>query len=180
MLIYLFTLKTFKMSEINDFFKSYQRLICIHTDGSTFKLKGCILTMSFLDCNGALIPYSYESWKDENSDGRDRLSKYFYIYSSLMIFLKDTLSFIKYHFTENQGKLSSTRTSPSINSQGSASDGHEDRQFVVLTSEKQARVVALPSQNSVYKQPLVTETNIVIKAEITSLKGNHSFFLFLF
>lgn len=25
--------------------------------------------MSFLDCNGALIPYSYEPWKDE---GRQR------------------------------------------------------------------------------------------------------------
>lgn len=24
--------------------------------------------MSFLDCNGALIPYSYESWKDDSKD----------------------------------------------------------------------------------------------------------------
>jgi hypothetical protein len=31
--------------------------------------------MSFLDCNGALIPYSYEAWKDENKDGRERISK---------------------------------------------------------------------------------------------------------
>lgn len=34
--------------------------------GSMFRLKGSILSMSFLDCNGALIPYSYEPWKDEN------------------------------------------------------------------------------------------------------------------
>lgn len=60
--------------------------------------------------------------------------------------------------------------SPSINSQGSNADGYEDRQFVVLTSEKQARVVALPSQNCVYKQQLA-DTHLVIKAEITSLKG---------
>ena len=77
-------------------------------------------------------------------------------------------------FTENQGKFSSTRMSPSINSQGSGTDAYEDRQFVVLTSEKQARVVALPSQNCVYKQQLA-ETHIVIKAEITSLKGNSLF-----
>lgn len=41
-----------------------------------FRLKGSILSMSFLDCNGALIPYSYEPWKDDNrgNDGsrRDR------------------------------------------------------------------------------------------------------------
>lgn len=41
-----------------------------------FRLKGSILSMSFLDCNGALIPYSYEPWKDDNrgTDGsrRDR------------------------------------------------------------------------------------------------------------
>lgn len=44
--------------------------------GSMFRLKGSILSMSFLDCNGALIPYSYEPWKDDNRSGdasrRDR------------------------------------------------------------------------------------------------------------
>jgi syntaxin-binding protein 5 len=33
--------------------------------GPIFRLKGSILCMSFLDCNGALVPYSYEPWKDE-------------------------------------------------------------------------------------------------------------------
>ena len=54
--------------------------IKLYLDGSTFKLKGCILTMSFLDCNGALIPYSYESWKDENADVKDRNSMFFIIW----------------------------------------------------------------------------------------------------
>ncbi|XP_014209058.1 syntaxin-binding protein 5-like isoform X4 [Copidosoma floridanum] len=128
-----------------------QPVIISSCNGTTFKLKGCILTMSFLDCNGALIPYSYESWKDESGDGKDRHTR----------------------IAENQGKFSSTRMSPSINSQGSTVDGHEDRQFVVLTSDKQARVVALPSQNCVYKQQLTTvEPQIVIKAEITSMKDS--------
>ncbi|CAL1675644.1 unnamed protein product [Lasius platythorax] len=113
-------------------------------NGSTFKLKGCILSMSFLDCNGALIPYLFESWKDENTDGKER--------------------------NKSQGKCTNSRMSPSANTQVSG-DNFEDRQFVVLTSEKQARVVALPSQNCVYRQQLA-ESHIVIKAEVTSLKDN--------
>ncbi|KYN17887.1 Syntaxin-binding protein 5 [Trachymyrmex cornetzi] len=119
-------------------------------NGSTFKLKGCILSMSFLDCNGALIPYSYESWKDENTDGKER---------NIWIFVK-----------ESQGKCTNSRMSPSTNTQVGG-DNFEDRQFVVLVSEKQARVVALPSQNCVYRQQLA-ETHIVIKAEVTPLKDN--------
>lgn len=42
-------------------------LVCL-AGGPIFRLKGSILTMSFLDCNGALIPYSYESWKDDSKD----------------------------------------------------------------------------------------------------------------
>lgn len=45
-----------------------------------------------------------------------------------------------------------------------------DRQFVALVSEKQARVVALPSHNCVYRQQLA-DTDFVVKAEIISLKG---------
>lgn len=45
-----------------------------------------------------------------------------------------------------------------------------DRQFVVIVSEKQARVVALPSHNCVYRQQLV-ENDFVVKSEIISLKG---------
>ncbi|XP_072755155.1 syntaxin-binding protein 5 isoform X4 [Anoplolepis gracilipes] len=115
-------------------------------NGSTFKLKGCILSMSFLDCNGALIPYLFESWKDENTDGKER--------------------------NKSQGKCTNSRMSPSANTQVSG-DNFEDRQFVVLASEKQARVVALPSQNCVYRQQLA-DTHIVIKAEVTPLKDNVS------
>ncbi|XP_011159587.1 syntaxin-binding protein 5 isoform X11 [Solenopsis invicta] len=113
-------------------------------NGSTFKLKGCIQSISFLDCNGALIPYSYESWKDESTDGKER--------------------------NRSQGKCTNSRMSPSTNPQVGG-DNFEDRQFVVLASEKQARVVALPSQNCIYRQQLA-ETHIVIKTEITSLKDN--------
>lgn len=78
--------------------------------------------------------------------------------------------------SEGQGK-SNSRMSPLLNAQvssGGASggaDSFEDRQFTVLISEKQARVVALPSLNCVYRQQL-SDSHVVIKAEITSLKGN--------
>lgn len=51
-----------------------------------------------------------------------------------------------------------------------AADTAGDRQFVVVASEKQARVVALPSQNCVYRQQIV-DTDFVVKAETVSLKG---------
>ncbi|XP_061936659.1 syntaxin-binding protein 5 isoform X8 [Apis cerana] len=71
----------------------------------------------------------------------------------------------------SQGKCTNSRMSPSMNTPAGTGDGFEDRQFVVLASEKQARVVALPSQNCLYRQQLA-ETHIVIKAEITTLKDN--------
>ncbi|XP_054003624.1 syntaxin-binding protein 5 isoform X3 [Hylaeus anthracinus] len=122
-----------------------QPVVVSSCNGSTFKLKGSILLMSFLDCNGALIPCSYESWKDETVEGKDR--------------------------NKSQGKCTNSRMSPSLNTQVTTGDGFEDRQFVVLTSEKQARVLALPSQNCLYRQQLA-ETHIVIKSEITSIKDN--------
>ncbi|XP_053979082.1 syntaxin-binding protein 5 isoform X4 [Hylaeus volcanicus] len=122
-----------------------QPVVVSSCNGSTFKLKGSIILMSFLDCNGALIPCSYESWKDETVEGKDR--------------------------NKSQGKCTNSRMSPSLNTQVTTGDGFEDRQFVVLTSEKQARVLALPSQNCLYRQQLA-ETHIVIKSEITSIKDN--------
>lgn len=161
-------------------------IILFLLDGSTFKLKGCILSMSFLDCNGALIPYSYESWKDDSTDSKDRnsmcivtLNILYTIDVSIRIFSRYRSNNIFYSLIimvrcigiiGSQGKCTNSRMSPSMNAQVAAGDGFEDRQFVVLASEKQARVVALPSQNCLYRQQLA-ETHIVIKAEITSLKG---------
>lgn len=48
-----------------------------------------------------------------------------------------------------------------------------DRQFVVIVSEKQARVVALPSQTCIYRQQIV-DADFVVKAETISIKGIYS------
>lgn len=58
--------------------------------------------------------------------------------------------------------------SPTLNQDAAA--GFGDRQFMVITSEKQARVVALPSQNCVYRLQ-ITETDFVVRAEIVTMKG---------
>ncbi|BES93882.1 LLGL2 [Nesidiocoris tenuis] len=109
--------------------------------GTMFRLKGSILTMSFLDCNGALIPYTFESWRDDTKD-KQRSSR---------------------------TNSNSSRMSPP----GSATSGEFscDRQFVVIVSEKQAIVAALPSHNVVYKIQ-ITEVDFVVKAEIISLKDS--------
>lgn len=58
------------------------------------------------------------------------------------------------------------RMSPTL----SGSDSFSDRQFIAITSEKSARVIALPSQNCVYRQQ-IADTDYVVKAEIISFKG---------
>ena len=55
---------------------------------------------------------------------------------------------------------------------GVGNDLYSDRQFIAITSEKQARVVALPSQNCVYRQQ-IADSDYVVKAEIISLKGKN-------
>lgn len=56
--------------------------------------------------------------------------------------------------------------SPTLNQDA----GFGDRQFIVITSEKQCRIIALPSQNCVYRLQ-ITETDFVVRAEVVSMKG---------
>lgn len=66
-------------------------------------------------------------------------------------------------------KQGSNRMSPTLGA-GSSTDSFSDRQFIAITSEKTARVIALPSQNCVYRQQ-IADTDYVVKAEVISLKG---------
>lgn len=61
--------------------------------------------------------------------------------------------------------------SPTLGSSSGSTDSFSDRQFIAITSEKTARVIALPSQNCVYRQQ-IADTDYVVKAEVISLKGN--------
>jgi hypothetical protein len=59
--------------------------------------------------------------------------------------------------------------SPTLNQDS----GFGDRQFMVITSEKQCRIVALPSQNCVHRLQ-ITETDFVVRAEVISMKGKYT------
>ncbi|CAG9772356.1 unnamed protein product [Ceutorhynchus assimilis] len=124
--------------------RSSQPVVVSMVGMTIFRLKGGILTLSFLDCNGSLIPYSYENWRDDNREKRER----------------DRTP------TRNQNRMS-----PTLGENSTRSDNYNDRQFVVIASEKQARVVALPSQNCVYRQQLA-DSDFVVKAEVISFKDS--------
>lgn len=68
---------------------------------------------------------------------------------------------------ETPTKSSTNRMSPTLNQEAG---GFGDRQFIVITSEKQCRIVALPSQNCVYRLQ-ITETDFIVRAEVVSMKG---------
>ncbi|XP_058063888.1 syntaxin-binding protein 5 isoform X2 [Anopheles bellator] len=108
--------------------------------GAMFRLKGSILSMSLLDCNGALIPYAFETWREDTKDGKEKRER-------------------------TPTKTSSNKMSPTN------PDGLCDRQFIVIASEKQAGVYALPSQNCVYRKKLV-DFDFIVKAEIISMKDS--------
>ncbi|KAJ8945856.1 hypothetical protein NQ318_002694 [Aromia moschata] len=121
--------------------RSSQPVVVSLVGATIFRLKGSILAISFLDCNGTLIPNTFESWKDDNREKRDKTP------------------------TRNQNRMSPTLGGEIL----SRGDTFTDRQFVVMASEKQARVVALPSQTCVYRQQLA-DSDFVVKADVITLK----------
>lgn len=60
--------------------------------------------------------------------------------------------------------------SPTLGENQNRTDSVADRQYVVIASEKQARVVGLPSQTCMYRQQ-IADTDFVVKAEVISVKG---------
>ena len=57
--------------------------------------------------------------------------------------------------------------SPTLNQEA----GFGDRQFIVIASEKQCRIIALPSQNCVYRLQITETTDYVVRAEVVSMRG---------
>lgn len=75
--------------------------------------------------------------------------------------------------TRNQNRMS-----PTLGEYSMKSDNCSDRQFIVIASEKQARVVALPSQTCIYRQQLA-DSDFVVKAEVISFKGKQKVIFYL-
>ncbi|XP_076372767.1 syntaxin-binding protein 5-like isoform X6 [Tachypleus tridentatus] len=119
--------------------------VIVSPSGTIYRMKGSVLSVAFLDSSGALIPYLSESWRDisrnNNKEKDDKKMK------------------------APMNNSSKNRASPT-----SSSSEVKDSQFVVMASEKQARVVALPSQTCVYKTNL-TDTSFVVRAEVIPMKS---------
>lgn len=115
--------------------------------GSMFRLKGPILSISFLDSSGVLMLPMSEQWKDR-PDSRER---------------EEAPSARRLRSMPSRGARISPTTSQSV-------EAPRDSQFVVMASEKQARVVALPSQTALFKATL-TETSFVVCTEVLSIKS---------
>ncbi|CAH8871463.1 unnamed protein product [Trichobilharzia szidati] len=71
------------------------------------------------------------------------------------------------------GTLQSGATTGLDSPTGSKGFVDSDRQLVVLCSEKQARVVALPSQTCLYKVK-ITETSQVVRASVQRFRSSHN------
>lgn len=120
--------------------------VIVSPSGTIFRLKGSILAMSFLDCNGVLIPTMSEQWKDlmkekEKDKEREKLQ------------------------SRQMSVAQKPRISPTSSTEWS------DKQYTVICSEKQATVVSLPSQTCPYKAK-ITESSFVVRAEVVTLRDS--------
>ncbi|XP_070569216.1 syntaxin-binding protein 5-like isoform X4 [Ptychodera flava] len=113
--------------------------VIVSPSGTVLRLKGAILCMSFLDFSGNFIPAQTDNWKDMN-------------------LTKET--------STKEKMKRETPTRPKMSP--SSSTEIVDRQFVVICSEKQAKVISLPSQTCAYRVK-VTETSYAIKAAVVSM-----------
>ncbi|KAK6170712.1 hypothetical protein SNE40_019034 [Patella caerulea] len=122
--------------------------VIVSPSGTIFRLKGSILAMSFLDCNGVLIPSQCEHWKESPGNPKEARD---------MTRDERALKFRQMSVTSKQ------RISPTSSTELC------DRQFGIICSEKQARVMSLPSQTCAYKAQ-ITENSFVVRAEVVSVR----------
>ncbi|XP_024075627.1 syntaxin-binding protein 5 isoform X1 [Terrapene carolina triunguis] len=121
-----------------------QRLIqpvIVSPSGTILRLKGAILRMAFLDTTGSIVPPAYEPWREHNVS-EDK---------------------------DEKDKLKKRR--PVSVSPSSSSQEISENQYAVICSEKQAKVISLPSQNCIHKQN-ITETSFVLRGDIVALSNS--------
>ncbi|XP_014061035.1 syntaxin-binding protein 5 isoform X12 [Salmo salar] len=112
------------------------------TSGTLARLKGSILRMAFLDNTGTFLPPAFETWYEPNAAGAD---------------------------SEERDKARKRRP---VSVSPSTSQELQESQYAVVCSEKQAKVIALPSQNCIFKHS-ITETSFVLRADVVQMNiGN--------
>lgn len=115
--------------------------VIVTPSGTIFRLKGTVVLLASLDCMGNLVPPAFEPWKDHNKEERDTKDK-------------------------RMGVLQQRpRMSPS------SSTEIADRQFIVICSEKEVKVISLPSQTCTYKAK-ICDTSYLVRADIFNLHNS--------
>lgn len=122
-------------------------LLSNKNQGSIFRVKGSMLCVAFIEPSGNLISNPSEPWRDETKEARDSRSR------------TPTRSGMPMPLSGAAGGVGSDALS-------------SDDQYTVMVSEKQARVVSLPSQTCLYRVNLATaESTFAVTANVVSLKG---------
>ncbi|KAH9511947.1 Syntaxin-binding protein 5, variant 4 [Dermatophagoides farinae] len=147
------------------------RVLCLQTVLATpsptiFRLKGSILNIGFLDLNGCSLPLSADSWKDNNKRNETSTP------TSTGESNKRTGS-LTITRTGSGGSASNrmTKTSPT-----SSTTDVRDSHLVVLTSEKQIRLIVMPQQICAQKA-VITETSFAVRADLVFIKNQDAYCL---
>lgn len=123
--------------------------------GSIFRVKGSLLCLAFMEPSGSPIANPTEPWRDESKESKELRSR------------TPTRSSI------TPGVLPGSSGSVVV---GNGGDAPSDHQYAVMVSEKQARVVSLPSQTCLYRVNLApAESAFVVTANVVNLKGIFSY-----
>uniref|UniRef100_A0A8C7MHK0 Syntaxin-binding protein 5-like n=1 Tax=Oncorhynchus kisutch TaxID=8019 RepID=A0A8C7MHK0_ONCKI len=116
--------------------------VIVLPSGTLGRLKGSILRMAFLDNTGTFLPPAFELWYEPNAVGAD---------------------------SEERDKARKRRP---VSVSPSTSQELQESQYAVVCSEKQAKVIALPSQNCIFKHS-ITETSFILRADVVQMNiGN--------
>ncbi|XP_049310560.1 syntaxin-binding protein 5 isoform X3 [Bactrocera dorsalis] len=133
--------------------------------GPLVRLKGSITSMSFLDSFGSLIPYSFEAWRDDGKKDRTPTKSSSKTSPTFTPTTANTISSIP-GGNSSSGNASSSGISGSLST---GLDSFTDRQYIVITSEKQTKVFDIANQSCIYRINL-SEMDFAVKAETISMK----------
>ncbi|KAG7265841.1 hypothetical protein CRUP_010483 [Coryphaenoides rupestris] len=116
--------------------------------GTLVRLKGGIMTMALLDSAGALLPPAYEPWYDPNASDEDK--------------------------EKERSRRRRPTSPPAASSQegGGGGGGVAEGQYAVVCSEKQAKVLAMPSQAVAFKHN-ITESSFVLRADVVQMANTY-------
>ncbi|KAK1805489.1 hypothetical protein P4O66_019789 [Electrophorus voltai] len=112
--------------------------VIVSPGGTLIKLKGSIVRMAFLDATGSLLPPASEAWHEPNAPAN------------------------------GEERERPRRRRPVSASPPAGAQELPESQYAVVCSEKQAKVIALPSQACAFKHN-ITETSFVLRADMVQV-----------